>query len=114
VSVVELVLAVVFGLLGLRSLLYWLRRPVASDARRDHVLYALFVVSRAGLWFAVTGLFLLYAGIPTRGRAFVDDVAQYRWYFVVLLALAALHFVSGFLLGGGRTARRDAGDDLGR
>lgn len=111
-SAVELVLAVVFALLGLRSLVHWLRRPVASDARRDHLLYALFVVSRVGLWFALMGLFLLYASVRTQGRAFVDEVARYRWYFVVLLILAAAQFVSGFLLGGRRIDERGPQEGL--
>jgi hypothetical protein len=95
----ELVLAALFGALGLRSLVHWLRRPMESDVRRDHLLYALFVVSRAGIWFALSGLFLLFASVTTRGRAFVDDVAAFRWYFFVLAAPAVVQFVSGFLLG---------------
>jgi hypothetical protein len=102
VRIVELTVAAVFALLGVRSLAHWLRRPMESEHRRDHVLYALFVLSRAGLWFALSGLFLLYATVETRGRAFVDEVAGYRWYFVVLLVPAALQLVSGFLLGRGR------------
>jgi hypothetical protein len=117
VSVPELIVAVVFGLLGLRSLVYWLRRPVASTARRDHLLYALFVVTRAGLWFALAGLFLLYAGVRTQGRAFLEDAGEYRWYFVIVLVLAGVQFAAGFLLGGGRNATRepdrDAGSDPG-
>jgi hypothetical protein len=109
VSTPELIAAVVFGLLGLRSLVYWLRRPVASAARRDHVLYALFVVSRAGLWFALAGLFLLYAGVRTQGRAFLEDAGVYRWYFAIVLVLAGVQFAAGFLLGGGRNATRDPG-----
>jgi hypothetical protein len=99
VSIAEIVVAVVFGLLGLRSLLYWLRRPMDSDVRRDHLLYALFVASRAGLWFALMGLFLLFASVDTRGRAFIDDAAGFTWYYIVLAVPAAIQFVSGFLLG---------------
>lgn len=111
-NVVELVSAVIFGLLGLRSLVYWLRRPMESDSRRDHLLYALFVCSRAGLWFALAGLFLLYASVPTRGRAFVDDVARFKWYVVVLAVLAAAQFLSGFFLGRER-ATTDAPEEPG-
>ena len=98
-NVVELVLAAVFFLLGARSIVHWLRRPMESDVRRDHLLYALFVASRAGLWFALTGLFLLFASVETQGRAFADDAARFNWYYVVLAVPAALQFVSGFLLG---------------
>ena len=95
----ELVAAAAFGLLGIRSLIHWLRRPFESDARRDHVLFALFVVSRAGLWFALAGLFLLYATVDTQGRAFSEDAAEFSWYFIVIMVLAALHLVTVFLLG---------------
>jgi hypothetical protein len=90
---------VVFGLLGMRSLIHWLRRPLGSDARRDHVLFALFVVSRAGLWFALMGLFLIYASVDTQGRAFSEDAGEFAWYFIVIMVLAALHLVTVFLLG---------------
>ena len=98
-NVLELVVAAVLGLLGIRSLVHWLRRPLESDVRRDHLLYALFVVSRAGLWFALMGLFLLFASVETQGRAFAEDAARFNWYFIVLAVPAALQFVSGFLLG---------------
>jgi hypothetical protein len=96
---VELAGAALFGLLGIRSLVHWLRRPIESVARRDHLLYALFVLARAGLWFALMGLFLLFASVETQGRAFIDDAARFNWYFIVLAVPAALQFVTGFLLG---------------
>jgi hypothetical protein len=99
VNVVEIVVAAVFGLLGIRSVVYWLRRPIDLEARRDHLLYALFVVSRAGIWFALMGLFLLYASVETQGRAFTDDAARFNWYFIVLVVPAAVQFVAGFMLG---------------
>ena len=98
-NVVELVVAAVFGLLGVRSVVHWLRRPMDLDARRDHLLFALFVVSRAGIWFALMGLFLLYASVETQGRAFADDTARFNWYFIVLAVPAALQLVAGFMLG---------------
>ena len=98
-NVVEIAVAGVFGLLGVRSLVYWLRRPMDSDVRRDHLLYALFVASRAGLWFAMAGLFLLFASVETEGRAFIDDAARFNWYYIVLAVPAAVQFISGFLLG---------------
>ena len=76
--------------------------------RREHLLYALFVVSRAGIWFALAGLFLLYASVETEGSAFADDASEFRWYFVVLAIPAALQFVAGFLLG--RSPRPPDGD----
>jgi len=98
-NVVELAGAALFGLLGVRSVVHWLRRPLDLVARRDRLLFALFVVSRAGIWFAVMGLFLLYASVETQGRAFADDAARFDWYFIVLAVPAALQFVAGFMLG---------------
>lgn len=98
-STIELLAAGVFALLGIRSLVYWLRRPIESTARRDHLLYALFVAARAGSWFALMGLFLLFASVGSQGRAFADDAARFNWYFIVLAVPAALQFVTGFLLG---------------
>ena len=109
-NVAELVVAAVFGLLGIRSIVHWLRRPLELDARRDHLLYALFVASRAGVWFALMGLFLLFASVETQGRAFADDAARFDWYYLVLAVPAALQFVSGFLLGRDRRTPPSDGD----
>jgi hypothetical protein len=98
VSAVETALAVLFVALGVRSVVYWSRRPVEARDRRDHALFAVFVTGRAGVWFAIAGLFALYAGIPTRGRAFIDDAREYDWLLVVFLVLAALQTLAGFLL----------------
>jgi hypothetical protein len=101
----EWIAAGVFAALGVRSLIHWLRRPIASDDRRDQLLFAVFVTCRVGLWFAVAGLFALYARIDAEGRAFADLGADLRWYVVVLGVLAGGQFVSAFLLGGpGRDA----------
>jgi hypothetical protein len=96
---VEIALLVVFAASGIRSLLYWVRRPFESRDARDHVLFALFVTGRVGLWLALAGLFALYASTNTQGRAFIDDVRQYDWYVMVFVVLAALQFVAGYFLG---------------
>lgn len=107
---VEVVLATVFGLAGIRSLVYWLRRPPDVEMRRDQVLFSLFVVSRVGLWLALAGLFLLYASVDTQGRAFAEDAGELAWYFIVLAVPAAVQFVTSFLLGRstGPSTDRDA------
>lgn len=105
---VELVVAGAFALLGVRSIVYWLRHPIDLAGRRDLVLYALFVMARAGLWFGLAGWFFLLAGVHTEGRAFTDDAAAYNWYFIVLSVPIALHFVTGYLLG--RTRREPPPD----
>ena len=108
--IVELVIATVFVLLGLRSLWTWTRRPFDGTDVSDHALYALFVTGRVGLWFAVAGLFAIYASIDLRGRAWVDEVEPYRWYLIVPLVLAAMQLLAGWFLGrggaGGGGARR--------
>lgn len=96
---VELALAGLFALGGLRSLWSWSRRPFEGAELRDHVLYALYLTGRVGLWFSIAGLFAIYASIQTRGRAALDDVARFRWYLLVPLALAALQLVAGWFLG---------------
>ena len=97
---VEIALALVFAALGVRSLVYWIRHPFPGRDMTDQFLFALFVTSRAGWWFALAGLFGLYVA-TARGLVFLRD---YDWYLLVLLALAALQFVSGFILGR-RTSR---------
>ncbi len=106
----EWIAAAVLAGLGIRSLVHWLRRPLATGDRRDQLLFAVFVTCRVGLWLAAAGLFALYAAIDAQGRAFADEGGDLRWLIVVLGILAGGQFVSGFLLGWpGRD--RDAGPD---
>ena len=95
----EIAMLAMFGGLGVRSLVHWARRPFDSRDLRDHLLFAIFVTGRVGLWFAIAGLFLLYALTGTQGRAFVDDVRRYDWFVMVFMALAALQFLGGYFLG---------------
>jgi hypothetical protein len=99
VKLLEGILALVFFALGVRSLVHWLRRPFDSRDVTDHVLFALFVTGRAGLWFMLSGVFGLYAFTSTQGRAFVDDVRRYDWLLIVFLLLAATQLLAGFFLG---------------
>ena len=101
-SGVERWVAVVFVLAGIRSIVHWLRRPPELVGRRELVLFALFVVARAGLWFAIGGWFLLLASVRTQGRAFTEDAAAFRGYAVVFLVLIALHLATTVLLGRSR------------
>ena len=74
--VVEIVAAVVFAALGVRSLVYWIRTPYESTRASDLALYALFVTGRVGMWLVLATAFTLYALTETRGRAFIDDVVK--------------------------------------
>ena len=117
----ELAVAIGLAALGVRSLVHWARRPFGSRDPRDHLLYGLYVMGRAGLWFAFAGMFLLYASAGTTdpvtgeqlhapGQAFVDAVNEYRWYVLVPAGLAAVQLVSGAFLGR-RSERTRAGSE---
>lgn len=99
VRVLELVVAGLFALGGVRSFVVWVRRPLDSVALRDQLSYALYRTGRIGLWFAVAGMFLLPTLIGREGRAYTEEFARYRWYFMVPLLLALMQFVGAFLLG---------------
>jgi hypothetical protein len=99
VRTVELVIACVFVAGGLRSIWYWGRRRFEGTDVVDHLLYALYLTGRIGLWFAIAGFFLIYATIDVQGRAALDELEQYRWYFMVPLVLALLQLAAGWFLG---------------
>jgi hypothetical protein len=96
---VELAIAALFALAGLRSLWTWSRRRFEGTDLADHLLYALYVTGRVGLWFSFAGFFLIYASVGTRGRPGLDELAQYRWYLVVPLVLAGMQVLAGWFLG---------------
>jgi hypothetical protein len=96
---IEISLVALFGTLGIRSLVHWTRRPFESRDARDHLLFAMFVTGRVGLWLSLSGLFVLYALTNTQGRAFTDDVQRYDWYVMVFVVLAVMQLIGGFFLG---------------
>jgi hypothetical protein len=67
VRIVELVVAGLFALGGLRAIWYWSRRPFEGTDVVDHLLYSLYLTGRIGLWFAFAGFFLIYASIQVQG-----------------------------------------------
>ena len=95
----ETAIALVLILGGVRSLWYWGRRPFEGTDVVDHVLYALYLTGRIGLWFAVAGFFLIYASVDVQGRAALDELERYRWYLMVPLGLAAMQLAAGWFLG---------------
>jgi hypothetical protein len=99
VRVVELLIAGLFVLGGLHAVWYWGRRPFEGTDLVDHLLYALYLTGRIGLWFAFAGFFLIYASIPVQGRAALDELEAYRWYLMVPLVLAAMQLLGGWFLG---------------
>ncbi|MFB3738804.1 MAG: hypothetical protein ACE14W_07540 [Candidatus Velamenicoccus archaeovorus] len=102
-SVLEAVIAAVFALGGLRSLWRWGRRRFEGVDVVDHLLYALFVTGRVGLWFSIAGLFLIYSTTTLDGRP-TSAVDRYRWFLAVPIALAAMQLAAGYFLGN-RTPR---------
>ena len=100
------VLAIVFGALALRSAIYWGRRPFASPAIADHLLYALFVVSRVGLWASLAAWFFVMSQEQPEiadyqaERASVDAArARFWWIGAIFLVCAAAQFVASWFLG---------------
>jgi hypothetical protein len=106
----EAAIAAALALLGLRSLVHWARRPFESADIRDHLLFAIFVTARAGVWFSLAGMFAVYAlvatvdpvtgeRIPAQGRAFADAVGRYEWMFMIPIAFGVVQFLAGWFLG---------------
>jgi hypothetical protein len=108
VRAVELALAGVLALLGLRSLVHWVRRPFEGSDPVDHALFAAFVVGRVGAWWSMAGFFYLSAtlkdpngsGAFLQGRAFTDYFRdRFWWYPLVFVGFMAVQFVAGYFLG---------------
>jgi hypothetical protein len=97
--VVELTIAGLLIVAGLRSLWAWSRRRFEGTDVIDHLLYALYLTGRIGLWFAVAGFFLISASIDAQGQPALDELERFRWYVMVPLVLAVLQLVSGYVLG---------------
>ncbi|MFL5798619.1 MAG: hypothetical protein ACJ77A_11890 [Actinomycetota bacterium] len=113
-GILELVVAGLFALGGVRSFVVWVRRPIDSDALRDQLSYALYRTGRIGLWFAIAGMFLLPVLIGREGRAYSEEFARFRWYLMVPLTLALMQFVGAFLLGRSADRRPAGGRPHGR
>ncbi len=108
-NAVEVIAAATFVALGMRSVVYWARRPFEARDIADHLLFALYLTGRAGLWFAFAGAFVIFGSIDAEGRAFTDEAGDHRWYLLVIAGLGALQMVAGYLLGrrGGSADRSD-------
>jgi len=103
-KVLFVLVALVLAGFGVRSVVFWGRRSFEGNDVRDHVLFALYVTGRAGLWFAFAGLFGLFALAEFRGHAVVD-LEEYRWYVLVFLVLAVIQLLAGWFLGRRRPGR---------
>jgi hypothetical protein len=110
VKVFELAMLLVFAGLGVRSAWHWIRRPFESVKVSDHLLYAMYVTGRVGVWLSIAGAFAIFLSIDTQGRAFTDDANEYRWYVLVPGLLAFLQLLAAVLLGRRGDADLDAGE----
>ncbi len=104
---VELVVALVFLALAVRSAVYWMRHRVQTEDTTDELLFALFVTGRVGTWLLASGLFFLYASITVHGQASDDEASRYTWLFIVFLLLGATQLIATWFLGA-RGRRDDA------
>ena len=102
VRIFELCVAGLLAALGIRSFVYWIRRPLDSRSVRDQTLYAVWLTGRIGLWFAIGGVFLISALTPGEREVYRRAFDRFRWYFFVPLGMAVLQFVAAFLLGRSR------------
>ncbi|HXF56470.1 MAG TPA: hypothetical protein VNO34_02645 [Actinomycetota bacterium] len=94
---VELALASVLTLVGVRTMVRWLRVRFEAVATGDRLLFGVHVAARVGFWFALAGAFA--------GYALLDEPQRYRWFLFVPLALAALQLLTGLLLAREPTSR---------
>ena len=108
-NAVEVIAAATFVALGMRSVVYWARRPFEARDIADHLLFALYLTGRAGLWFAFAGPWDICAPIPAAARASTPAPGYHRWNLFGVAGLGALQMVAGYLLGrrGGSADRSD-------
>jgi len=98
----EVLASGLLAVLGLRSLVHWLRLPFTGEHGADHVLFGLFVLGRVGAWWSLAGLFAIYATVSGHlaGRTSTDELrTRFWWYPMVVLVFAAVQLVAGILLG---------------
>jgi NADH:ubiquinone oxidoreductase subunit H len=87
----ELAIGIMLTLGGIRSLWRWSRQHMDSSAPADHLLFAMYVTGRVGLWFAFAALFIGYASI--------DQVDRFRWFILLPISLSSMQLIGGVLLG---------------
>jgi hypothetical protein len=98
VTAFELVLAGLLAAGGVRSTWVWSRRRFEGADVIDHLLYAVHLTGRIGLWFAFAGFFVLSATTSIDGRP-TDELQRLRWYVLVPIVLATMQLLAGYALG---------------
>ncbi len=94
----ELVVALLFLGLGIRSAVYWSRHRLDARDTADDLLFAAFVTGRVGTWLLASGMWLVFASIDAQGRAYTDEASQYVWLIIVFLALGATQLIAAWFL----------------
>ena len=89
-KVVELVVAGLLSLGGIRSLVVWIGSEFDARSAREQVLYSLYLTARVGMWFAFAGFFA--------GYALVDEPQNFAWYVMIPISLAAVQMLAGLAL----------------
>jgi hypothetical protein len=92
VIVVEVMLAALFGLLGIRSAVASLRQTEPEDSASTRLLVAIHGAAGAGAWFALSGAFI---GSALVARAYAPS---FRWFGVVAIALAGVRMLVSYRL----------------
>jgi len=90
VRTLEAVIAGLLALGGVRSLVYWLRRPFHPATPGERMLYVLNLTGRVGWWFALAAFFLAWA--------VVDEPQSAGWFLLLPIVLAGVQLLTGFLL----------------
>jgi hypothetical protein len=86
----ELVIAGILALIGIVSLVKWLRTEFEAESTSERLLYTLHITSRVGMWFALAGFFV--------GYAVVDEPQSLGWYVFVVIGLAGVRLMTSFYL----------------
>jgi len=102
--VIELVLASLLFLAGIRSLSMWLRTDFDAQSASERALFAAHAAARAGIWLSLAALFL--------GYAVLNEPQGLRWLPLIPLSLAGVQLLTGMALS--RPAGRLAGRDVWR
>jgi hypothetical protein len=90
----EIVIGALLVLLGLRSLVKWMRTEFAAESGRERLLYAVYAAARVGLWFGFAAFFF--------GLALLDEPSGFTWFLMVPLGLAGVQLICGVALGQGQ------------
>ena len=98
-KILELTVAALLILGGLRSAWTWSRKRFESPKLSDQILWGLYLTGRIGLWFAFAGFFLIYAALERRRVGAVNELNAVRWYVMVPLVLSVVQVLAGYALG---------------